>query len=81
MHHKVDNYRQSDWIMVQVPVKSFSSVNIATTGPLEATLGISQVHSLLSVNIATPDSLQVVHRFTPGRYMPGVNQALEDIGL
>ena len=64
--------------MVQVPVNSFLSVNIAAaTGPLETTPGMSQVHSLLSVNIATPGSLQVVHRFTPGRYLPSVNQALE----
>ena len=45
--------------MAQVPVNSFSSVNIATIGPLEATPEMSQVHSLLSVNIATPGSLQV----------------------
>ena len=40
--------------------------------PLEAIPERSQVHSLLSVNIATPDIFQVVHRFTPS-----VNQALE----
>ena len=74
-HHRVDNYRRSDGIMVQVPVSSFSSVNIATTGLLEATPGMSQVHILLSVNVATSGSLQVVHRFTPSGYLPSVNQA------
>ena len=59
--------------MVQILANNFSSVNIATTGPLEATLGMSQVQNLLSVNIASPGSLQVVHRFTPGGYLPSVN--------
>ena len=57
-------------------MNSFSSVNTGTTGPLEATPDMSQVYSLLSVNIATPSSLQVVHKFTPGGYLPSVNQAL-----
>ena len=56
---------QFGWIMVQGPVTSFLSVKIATTGSLEATPGVSQVHSLLSVNIVTPGIRQVVHRFTP----------------
>ena len=43
VHHIVDNYRQPDRILVQVSVNSFSSVNIATTGPLEATIEMSQV--------------------------------------
>ena len=46
-------------MIVQVPVNSFSSVNIATTGLLEATLRKSKVHSLLSVNIATTGLLEV----------------------
>ena len=53
----------------------FPSVNVVTTGPLEATPGMSRVNNLLSVNIATPGSLQVAHRFTPGEYLPSVNQA------
>ena len=76
MHHTVDNYRQSDWITVQRSVHSFSSISIRTTGPLEATPVMAQVHRLLSVNIATPGSLQMVHRLTPGGHLPIVNQAL-----
>ena len=45
-------------------------MDITITGPLEATPAISQVHSLPSVYIATPGSLQVVHRFTPGGHQP-----------
>ena len=48
--------------MVQVSVDSFSSMNMATTGSLEATPGMSQLHSLLSVNTMTPGSLKVIHR-------------------
>ena len=75
MHHRIDKHRQSDWILVQVSVNSFLSVNIATTGPLKATPGMSQVHNLLSVNIVTPGSHQVVHKFIPGAYLLSVNQA------
>ena len=60
----------SNWQMVQASMTSFFSMNIATAVFLEVTPGMTQVRSLLSVNIATPGSLQVVHRFTPGRYLP-----------
>ena len=72
MHHRVDNYKQSDWIMVQVPVNNFLSVNIATTGPLEATPGMSQVQNLLSVNIATPGGSQVHSRWVPAECEPSL---------
>ena len=74
MHHRVDNYKQSDWIMVQVPVNNFLSVNIATTGPLEATPGMSQVQNLLSVNIATPGGSQVHSRWVPAECEPSFTQ-------
>ena len=76
MHHRVDNYKQSDWIMVQVPVNNFLSVNIATTGPLEATPGMSQVQNLLSVNIATPGGSQVHSRWVPAECEPSFTSKL-----
>ena len=40
------------------------TVNIVTTGSLEATPWMSRVHSLLSVNLVSPGSLYVVHRLS-----------------
>ena len=66
-------YRITSWSR---SLCSFLNLNLATTGPLEATPEMSQVHSLLSVNIVTLSSLQVVHRFTTGDYLQSVNQTL-----
>ena len=61
---------QSDWIMVQVPVTSFLSVNVAPARSLEAAPGTRQPASLLSVNVVTPGSSQVPSRWVPAECEP-----------